>query len=336
MFRSKGIILYLSTNSTTILSKLLIRTPLILCGVLFLLFMQKTTLFLVTIFVFLITACEEPVDMDIPQAEITTVAYASQSYDDTLQVYIARTRHIYDTARYTGCDSTAEAFVIHNGNQTPLRYNGKRFIAEGLSAHPGDTISIQVTGTDSKHTFAQTIIPKSIIAHSIEITPSALLIDDVYFSRVQLSFDDPSDETNYYEFSLKVTQIVDDSSTSYGYHYFRSFDPIMVSEDIMQYEPITMLFSDAMFNGSQVSIPMYYFLYFYTESLQKVIVVSELRSVTKEHYHYYKTLYKSIYNQSGIWSGMTLPVSISGNVENGAGLFSLFTSTRDTVVYDFK
>lgn len=311
----KEIILHPLTNSTTILSKLLIRTPLISCGVLFLLFMQKTTRFLLPIFVFLITACEEPVDMDIPQAETTTVAFASQSYDDTLQVYIARTRHIYDTTRYSGCDSTAKAFVVHSGIQTPLRYNGKRFIAEGLSAQSGDTISLRVTGTDNKHTFAQTAIPKSIIAHSIEITPSALLIDDVYFSRVQLSFDDPADETNYYEFSVIVTQIMDDSSSSFGYHYFRSFDPIMVSEDIMQYEPITMLFSDAMFNGSQLSIPMYYFLYFFTESLQKVIVVSELRSVTREHYHYYKTLYKFMYNQSGIWSGMTLPVFINGNVE---------------------
>ena len=298
--------------------------------------MQKAILVLVTIIILLFTACETPVDMDIPQSEITTVAYASQSYNDSLQVYIACTRHIYDTSRYTGCDSTAEAFVIHNGNQTPLRYNGKRFIAEGLSAQPGDTISLRITGTDNKHPFAQTVIPHSTIAHIIEITPSALLIDDVYFSRVQLSFDDPAEETNYYEFSLNVTQIKDDSSSSFGYHDFRSFDPIMVNEDIMQYEPITMLFSDAMFNGSQVSIPMYYFLYFFTESLQKVIVVSELRNVTREHYHYYKTLYKFIYNQSGIWSGMTLPVSINGNVKNGAGLFSLFTSTRDTVVYDFR
>lgn len=298
--------------------------------------MQKTVLFFLSAFVLLFTACETPVDMDIPRAETITVAFASQSYNDTLQVYIARTRHIYDTTRYRGCDSTAEAFVIHIGNQTPLRYNGKRFIADGLSAQPGDTISLRVTGTDNKHTFAQTVIPKSIISHSIEITPSALLIDDVYFSRVQLSFDDPSGETNYYEFSLTVTQIKDDSASSFGYHYFRSFDPIMVNEDIMQYEPITMLFSDAMFNGSQVSIPMYYFLYFLTESLQKVIVVSELRSVTREHYIYYKTLYKFMYNQGGIWQGMTLPVSINGNIENGAGLFSLFTSTRDTVVYDFK
>lgn len=298
--------------------------------------MQKTIIFLVTFFVLLFTACEEPVDMDIPQGEATTVAYASQSYIDILQVYIARTRHIYDTTRYTGCDSTAEAIVIHNGSQTPLRYNGKRFVAEGLSAHPGDTISLRVTGTDNKHTYAQTVIPQSTIPHSIEITPSALLIEDVYFSRVQLGFNDPADETNYYEFSLNVTQIVDDSSSTFGYYDFRSFDPIMVNEDIMQYEPITMLFNDAMFNGSAVSIPMYYFLYFFTESLQKVIVVSELRNVTREHYHYYKSLYKFMYNQGGIWQGMTLPVSVDGNIENGAGLFSLFTSTRDTVVYDFR
>lgn len=298
--------------------------------------MQKARLVLFLIVAVLLNACEEPVDMDIPQAETTTVAHVSQSYNDTLQVYIARSRHIYDTTRYTGCDSTAEAFVIHNGNQTPLRYNGKRFIAEGLSAQPGDTISLRVTGTDNKHTFAQTVIPQSTIAHSIEITPSALLIEDVYFSRVQLSFNDPANETNYYEFSLNVTQIKDDSASTFGYYDFRSFDPIMVNEDIMQYEPVTMLFSDAMFNGSQVSIPMYYFLYFFTESLQKVIVVSELRSVTREHYLYYKTLYKFMYNQSGIWQGMTLPVSIDGNIENGAGLFSLFTSTRDTVVYEFK
>lgn len=142
--------------------------------------MQKTILVLVIILL-IFTACEEPVDMDIPQAETTTVAFVSQSYDDTLQVYIARTRHIYDTTRYRGCDSTAEAFVIHNGNQTPLIYNGKRFIAGGLSAIPGDTISLLVSGPNGKHTNAQTVIPHSTISHSIEITPSALLIDDVYF-----------------------------------------------------------------------------------------------------------------------------------------------------------
>ncbi len=298
--------------------------------------MQKTVLFFLSAFVLLFTACETPVDMDIPRAETITVAFASQSYNDTLQVYIARTRHIYDTTRYRGCDSTAEAFVIHNRTQVPLRYNGKRFVAEGLSTHPGDTISLRVTGTNSKHAYAQTVIPQSTIAHSIEITPSALLIEDVYYSKVQLSFDDPSGETNFYEFILTVTQIKDDSASSFGYHYFRSFDPIMVNEDIMQYEPITMLFSDAMFNGSQVSIPMYYSLFFITETLQKVIVVSELRSVTREHYNYYKSLYKFMYNESGIWSGMTLPFSVNGNIENGAGLFSLFSSTRDTVVYDFR
>lgn len=298
--------------------------------------MQKIILFLIAFYAILYTACEEPVDMDITQAETTTVAFASQSYHDKIQVYIARTRHIYDTTRYSGCDSTAEAFVIHNGNQTPLRYNGKRFIpAEELSAIPGDTVSLRVTGTNNKHTFAQTVIPQSTISHSIEITPSALLINDVYFSRVQLSFDDPADETNYYEFALSVTKIVDGSTSTFGYHNFRSFDPIMVNEDIMQYEPITMLFSDAMINGSQVSIPMYYFLYFFSESVQKVTVVSELRNVTREHYHYYKTLYKFMYNESGIWQGMTAPVSLQGNVENGAGLFSIYTSTNDTIVYDF-
>ncbi len=289
-----------------------------------------------TIYLLILTACEEPVDMDIPTVATTVVAFTSQAYDDTLQVYIARSRHIYDTTRYTGCDSIAEAFVIHNGNQTPLRYNGKRFIAEGLSLIPGDTISLWVNGTNNKHTNAQTVIPQSTISHNIEITPSALLIDDVYFSRIQLSFNDPADETNYYEFALSVTKIVDDSASTFGYHDFRSFDPIMVNEDIMQYEPITMLFSDAMFNGSQVSIPMYYFLYFFTESLQKVIVVSELRNVTREHYYYYKTLYKYLYNESGIWQGMTAPVSLQGNVENGAGLFSIYTSTNDTIVYDFR
>lgn len=298
--------------------------------------MQKAILVLVSIYLLTLTACEEPVDMDIPTAATTTVAFTSQSYNDTLQVYIARTQHIYDTARYRGCDSTADAFVFLNGNQTPLWYNGNRFIpADVLSALPGDTVSLWVSGTDSKHTNAQTVIPQSTIGHSIEITPSALLIDDVYFSRVQLSFDDPADETNYYEFALSVTKIVDDSASTFGYHDFRSFDPIMVNEDIMQYEPITMLFSDAMFNGAQVSIPMYYFLYFFTESLQKVIVVSELRNVTREHYHYYKTLYKFMYNESGIWQGMTTPVSLQGNVENGAGLFSIYTSTNDTIVYDF-
>jgi hypothetical protein len=79
--------------------------------------MQKTIPFLITLFVILFTSCETPVDMDIPQEGTTTVAFTSQSYNDTLQVYIARTRHIYDTSRYSGCDSTAEAFVIHIGNQ---------------------------------------------------------------------------------------------------------------------------------------------------------------------------------------------------------------------------
>ncbi len=298
--------------------------------------MLRIKLFLTTIIILLFTACETPVDIDIPQNGTTTIAFASQSYNDSLQVYIAHTKHIFDTNRYNGCDSTAEVMIFYNREQFPLKYNGKRFVSEGLTFNSGDSIFLQITGINSKHTYAQTVIPHSTIAHSIEITPSALLIEDVYFSRVQLCFNDPGDETNYYEFSLNVTQIKDDSASSFGYHDFRSFDPIMVNEDIMQYEPITMLFSDAMFNGSKVSIPMYYFLNFFTESLQKVIVASELRNVTREHYLYHKSLYKFMYNQGGIWQGMTMPVSVNGNIENGAGLFSLYTSTFDTVVYDFR
>lgn len=299
-------------------------------------FMPIARIFALIFIAALLNGCEEPVEMDIPAAEQQTVAFASQSCNDTLRVFIARTRHIYDTAVNRGCDPTAIAAIVHKGNETRLLYNGERFTAPGFKAMPGDTVVLRIAGDGGNYSRAQAIVPESTVNHSVDIALSALLIDDVYYSRVQLDFYDPAGETNYYEFSLNVIFTENDSSYTFGYHYFKSFDPIMVNEDIMQYEPITMLFSDAMFNGSAVSIPLYYFLGFWNDKYQKVVVVSELRNISREHYQYYKTLYKEMYNESGIWSGMSMPFSIKGNVENGAGLFSLFTSTHDTVVYDFR
>lgn len=282
------------------------------------------------------TSCEQEADVNIPVPKEVTIAYSSQSVLDTLSVFISKSLYIYDTASYIISDTSVEASIERNGIKTSLKLVADRYVAEDFKSNPGDSLVLQISRSGCEKATAFTKVPESIIPHSIEITAAALLIEEVYFSKVQLSFQDPANETNFYEFNISVTMIDNSSVNTIGYHQVKSFDPIIVNEDIMQYEPITILFSDALFNGSSVNIPMYYYLGFWPDNLQKVIVSSELRNVTKEHYDYFKTLYKYLYNESGIWQGMTQPVKLNGNVENGFGLFSVYTSSYDSIIYDFR
>jgi hypothetical protein len=131
-----------------------------------------------------------------------------------------------------------------------------------------------------------------------------------------------------------------DTITSIQYFYdFTSSDPILKSEGDFDYNPVTVYFSDNLFNGKKVSLSLQLNQLgfgFLDDSCN--CIFAELRSVSYSYFQYLKKWTIHLYNQGVhldvrdseelrefLFTGE--PVNMYTNVQNGYGIFAGYSKS---------
>ncbi|MDP2721141.1 MAG: DUF4249 domain-containing protein [Bacteroidales bacterium] len=295
---------------------------------------------LITIII-IFSSCTKIVNIDIPQVEQKTTLYSLVGTSRQLQVSIGKS---YGILEYIDPDNVPEnesaeinLFVNESFIET-LSKNGSYYYSLSYLPNTGDTVEI-IARTNSNDTLvARTYIPATILLASAVLTDSAFFDKDGYLqSQVTINFNDLPNTKNYYEVYFRAQCDETNPNNYIPVTNYNSASPIIANEDILDYEPQSILFSDELFDGEETKIPIsfsYPCIDEYTgsniETEFKVVVY--FLSVTEEYYLYRKTLYKHLFSQqTNIWDGAIEPINMYSNVKGGYGVFAGYSLSKHSL-----
>lgn len=205
----------------------------------------------------------------------------------------------------------------------------------------GANYSIEILKDGYKNISAQNSIPPGVPIQDYKLVSFAgLNNDNLAYSSVSITFNDPEHTENYYEI------IVTDVSNEKNKYRLWTNEKLIAEEpwypSVLSFDsklPQRLLFNDKQINGTEKQIVFYFTPEQVIDKgklkIRYSIIDIYLRSVTAEYYRYYTTLLQHKYNQKGdFFYGLSEPLNVFTNVENGYGIFAGFYNNAVTIEID--
>lgn len=274
------------------------------------------TKFIFILFSFLFISCEKEIPFDDPGTESRIVmgSYISQN-DDSITVQLSKSESILSENEFLDL-SGASVMAFENGNLVGNLSEvsaGKYSIPFIPSA--GKQYQIRVSYDNLPEVSATTVIP--LLPQNTEVITSEVQIDDTYPYRMNIQFDDNPNSRDFYQILLIYKQ------AGVEYDIILSF---VTNSEVLRnneadagdsefYHFNNALFSDDLFNGNRVNIPIRSADYLEGdgEIFLRIMKVSE-------DYYLYRNTAISQFQING--DPFSQPVMIYSNVENGYGVFA--------------
>lgn len=179
----------------------------------------------------------------------------------------------------------------------------------------GQTYAIEVTHPDYPDVYrASQVVPfKSPLMDLGFQEEGGVDIDGDEASEVSVVFQDPADEVNYYEATILLQ---DDFSERYYDTYTSSTDPSASRGHLYD----ALVISDESFNGEKKRLNLQMYRTSEAELEGKLFV--RWRNVTEDYYRFARSLNR--FDEIGE-NPFTSPIQIYSNIENGTGIFSLYS-----------
>ncbi len=297
-------------------------------------------------------ACEKEIPFDQDNFEPHLVINCILDTDTNFIVQLSHTSSMSDTLNTFIENATIELWK-NNELLEILKYkeNGI-YQSENNKPEYGNIYKIKAAAQGFKSTTASDTLPLPVS-----------IIDAYYFfhwsddinkpsnADMIVEFEDTPNTENYYEliFYTKDTQKnwqgnADSLIYIDYYNAILIYDPILISEGDIDYKPITIYFSDKLFNGKRVkmvlNIDTWGGGYINGEyDFSGECKISELRSISHSYYQYLKKWTRHLFNQGislNVRDGEELraflftgePVNMYTNVENGFGIFAGYSKSN--------
>ena len=279
---------------------------------------------------FLLVACEKETELEIPDSKEDVVVNCLLEANKPFDVYVGVTHNALDTsALYVSNAVVCVKNCVTNETDT-LKYceNGHYKSESGKSCYEGESYLLSVDYGDKRVSAAATV-PMSVSFDNYSISDYFLGYDGFDTKSITVIFSDDTLVDNYY--MLLLSWCTTDTLLYEGYvknYDWYSYSPIVVSEG----DERTNLFSDALFNGKTVSIPMNFHFWNYNRFYElNYRVKCYLVTVEKSYYDYCKSLKLNKESENDIWQTNAIP-QIKSNINNGFGIFSGINISDSVIV----
>jgi hypothetical protein len=273
-------------------------------------------------------SCELIVDVDVPYEGDKIVVNGIQRTGIPWTVELSRSVYILDNAYKDGFPWITQADVTvygDDGTQITLEHDTLGYFTHPSLPVEGRKYTIVAKANGLPDVQAEMVMPRSVKIKDAKWDSTGVSNDpNAYFAnlRLDLTFDDPADQVNYYSVIVGL---------NYSITYQRPTDPAPVTDTAVSYYEAYILdpaistdeerrvrrFSDATFNGKTYTAPLS--VQFYASPGYKMIKVDlELTTISDECYKYDES--RSLYNETE-GDPFAQPVQIYSNVQNGFGVF---------------
>lgn len=302
-------------------------------------------------FAFIFMSCQTDMELeiDLPEPEKKLVLNSTFSsftppYIKPLQIKLWNSWPVLDTTQASQIKDAKVLWYENGGlldslifDETLEAYTSKEF----YFPVEGAIYSIEVLKDGYKNISAQNAIPPNVLIQEYKLVPFAgFNSDNIAYSSVSITFNDPGQTENFYE--IIVTEV---SNEKDKYQLWTN-EKIITEEpwypSVLSFEsklPQRLLFNDKQINGTEKQIVFYFTPEQVIDrgklKIRYSIIDIFLRSVTEEYYNYFTTLLQHKHNQKGdFFYGLSEPLNVFTNVENGYGIFAGFQNSAVTVEID--
>lgn len=286
-------------------------------------------------------SCTNEIIVDLPEQVSYPVVYSTITpftlpYPKTNNIQVFESIDLNETD--TIIFNEADIFIYENnillGEAT---FNNVSYsYPNNFAPQPGNEYRIEIISSTYDTLKSNTTIPQVVKIEKLALNPIAYIdIDNFAVSEVQITFNDPKNEFNYYEVCLSNKGINYDtrdffelSSDNFSITS-ESYYPSVLSFD--NKFPNFLLFNDNKINGEMFTFNVYYTAPIKFEDGQYHIeeqqLLIHLRNVSREYYLHKTTLLQQIKNRNeNILYGTGEPVNVYSNIKNGQGVFAGFNA----------
>ncbi len=280
----------------------------------------------ITAVLLLLSACEKRVDFELPKMDSKPVIQAFVADSLPLILQVNKTYGILDIdTSHTAHDIEAIDVFVNNVFEEHLTKANNIFTAEHYIPATGDHINVVAHTQQGDSALANTYVPDKVNIQAVSFQAAAFPDEDGFMqSQVILEFQDNAATQDYYE--VYIHNHCDTSIFLFN-PWIHSDSPIILNEDMPDEWQETLLFSDKLFNGQAVTIPIVFGKPYCLEDdnlIEGAKLEVYLLHITKDYYLYNKTLRKHQYAQnSDIFDGgIVEPTNVHSNIEGGYGVFA--------------
>ena len=296
------------------------------------------------LFVVFFYSCTKEVNIEIPKIEKKAIIYGLIGNNEQIKIWYGKSYGILDYVENNEIsnDSAEISLFVNDNFIEKLLFNEDNYFSSDYLPKPNDNIDIIVTTVNDDTLTAHTLVPEPVIINYVLFEDSAFIDEEgISFSRISVSFNDNPNQENYYEMYFCARCHTDTTEVFLNVYEYSSFNPIILNEDILDYEPKTIVFSDILFQGDTTEISVSFVrpcLYLYGQpSVCEFDLIIYCLSISKEYYLYRKTLYKHLFSQqTNIWDGAIEPVQMYSNINGGYGVFAGYSLYVDTIYSNNK
>lgn len=269
--------------------------------------------------------CETVVEVDVPFEAPTMTLNSVLNPDSAFHVRLTLNRHILDDGLFQPVlGATVQVYEDEQLVTTLTGENGNyRSLYRPIS---GKNYRVEATSPEYGKVSSWCFIPTPIALENVIVTER--MIDGDVRTYLQLQFDDPSGETNYYELVVYGTREYYDPPRNLVFtntgqltleHVsgLTAFDEGLVTS--------ALRFSDEHFDGKKMNLVVRSFGAL--ESWSELRIV--LRSVSDEYYKYQSTL---ALQRSTADNPFAQPVNVFSNIQGGFGIFTGYGISADSRV----
>lgn len=304
-------------------------------------------LFILVSFILLIVSCNETelkIDLPAPKPKLvvqSTFTPFTPPKVKSFSVFVNQNAGVFDSFRIDPIpDATVSLFIDGKFDQI-LQYDSVIGYCANFFPKAGIEYSISVEKQGFEMVTAIGMIPKKVPIKNSELIPFAGLDEGkLAFSQLSVTFEDPANQTNYYEIMVLGYQDENDIymlSTNDKVITSESYYPSPILLDANR--PRRLLFNDKQINGQTHTVEMTYSppqsgnIDKHYISYHQIFL--SFRSVSEVYYLYYTTLFKHFNDRrADMLFGIAEPGHVYTNIQNGYGVFAGYYEDNRTFEVD--
>lgn len=285
------------------------------------------------------TACEEPVDLQlaIPSAKLVVLSNFTANKD--LRVSVTASQSVAAPRASDFVDNaTVRLFEEQSFIQelALVEENSERYYSsQQFSPVPGIVYTIEVSAPGYTTVTGESQIPPEVSIYHLQLTELTVTWDTInnqkqYRYYVEIGFDDPVDQRNFYHLSLEqefmsFSLLQGDTVFAQAVRRPITFNPRTTNNlQIVHYDG-SLLFEDTPFNGEAQLLRLPVTIQVDGGEEYPGHLFAELRSVTEEYYLFHTSLSRQ---QNAAGQPFTDPVLLFNNIKNGHGVFAGYSSSQ--------
>ncbi len=286
----------------------------------------------------IIVSCTKTVDYHFPENEKKLVINSFFTSDSTFMILVSHTLPILQSG--TPIVDNAEVKLYENGVfKENLSYSNDFYYSVSKPVI-GKNYKIEATAPNYPQVSANDTMPDNPQLLQTEFIKDFDIVTENdgqtnNISRLKCLINDNLQIKRYYEIVVYIRYWGDYSQQFYidRVSYKKNNDEIINNENLIDYHPDSIIFTNELFTSNQQNINVDFFSRITGDPNFQVITV--FRQVSKTYFDYRKSLTLHEYfqnNDDEIW-GSPAPVDLFTNIQNGEGVFAAYNEVRDTINY---